>query len=245
MLDQSAVDSWLSGFVSRLRDAFGDRLVFVGHHGSWARGEAGGESDIDTMIILDRFEPPDLVAYRSAVDSMPGGGRDASGLVNSVPEMRSRPHSELLQYFYGCQVLHGSLKGVVERPAAADLVDDARRKASDNLLVARHYLLYPHDLAQKVNALHYPFKECVYALQAWTLAHSGRFLSRKEDLLLALADADDRSVVAVARDWRETREDREARPRCYVELLERWSRKMLLRLGDAPSLGAYVSSRDG
>ncbi len=236
MLDQSAVDSWLGDFVGRLRDEFGARLAFVGHHGSWARGEAVGDSDIDTVVVLDQIGPQDLVVYRSVVDSMPSGGRGASGLLNSVPEMRARPRSELLQYFYGCQVLYGSVDGVVQRPASADLMEDARRKASDNLLAARHYLLYPHNLAEKVHALHYPFKECVYALQAWMLAQTGQFIARKEDLLAALADAEDKSVIAVARDWRKTREDREARPRYYVELLERWSRQMLLRLGEVSPL---------
>lgn len=219
MLDQSSVNSWLAEFVDRLQKAFGHRLVFVGHHGSWARGEAVGESDIDAIVVLDQIEPQDLVAYRSVIDSMPDGGRAASGLVNSIPEMQARPPSELLQYFYGCQVLYGSMDGVVERPAAADLIEDARRKASTNQQHARHYLLYPHDLAHKVHALHYPFKECVYALQARMLAQTGQFVARKEDLLAALEHDDDRSVVAVARDWRETREDREARPREYVELL--------------------------
>jgi len=237
MLDQSAVNSWLGDFVSRLRDAFGDRLVFVGHHGSWARGEAVDGSDIDTITVLDRVEPQDLVAYRAVINSMPGGGVAASGILNSVPEMRSLPPAGLLECFHGCQVLHGNLAGVVECPGAADLIEDARRKAADNLSAARHYLLYPHDLAQKVHALHYPFKYCVYALQAWMLAQTGQFIARKEHLLAALDDADDRSVIAVVRDWRKTREDREARPRYYFELLERWSRKMLLRLGEASPLG--------
>ncbi len=245
MLDQSAVDSWLGDFVSRLRDAFGDRLVFVGHHGSWARGEAVSGSDIDTIVVLDRIEPPDLVTYRLVIDSMPGGGRNASGVLNSIPEMRSLPPAGLLECFHGCRVLHGGLDGIAECPGAADLIEDVRRKASDNLSAARHYLLYPHELAQKVHVLHYPFKYCVYALQAWKLAQTGRFLARKEDLLAELADDDDRSVIAVVRDWRETREDREARPCWYVELLERWSRRMLLRLGEASSLGAHVSCKDG
>ncbi len=42
-------------------------------------------------------------------------------------------------------------------------------------------------------------------------------------------------MVTVVRDWGETQEDREARPRHYVELLERWSRQMLLRLGSVPA----------
>jgi hypothetical protein len=206
--------------------------VFAGHHGSWARGEAVGGSDIDTIVVLNRIEPEDLVAYRSVIDSTPDGGLAASGVVNSVPEMRSLPPAGLLECFHGCQILHGSLNGVVRCPGATDLIEDARRKASDNLSAARHYLLYPHDLTQKVHALQYPFKYCVYALQAWMIAQTGQFLARKVDLLAVLDDADDKSVIAVARDWRKTREDREARPRYYFELLERWGRKMLLRLGE-------------
>ena len=36
MLDQRAVDQWLDRFVGKLKNTFGDRLLFVGHHGSWA-----------------------------------------------------------------------------------------------------------------------------------------------------------------------------------------------------------------
>lgn len=231
MFDQSRVNAWLAEFVDRLQQTFGDRLVFVGHHGSWARGEAEGESDIDTLVVLDRIESEELAAYRSVIDRMPQGGQAASGLLCSVPEMQARPRSELLQYFYGCKVLHGSLDGIVAPPTPADLIEDVRRKASNNLLDSRHYLLYPHDLTKKVHALFYPYKECVYALQAWVLAESGRFLARKEELLGALTEADDKLVVTVARDWRKMREDREAQPRYYIELLERWSRRMLHRLG--------------
>ena len=183
------------------------------------------------MVVLDRIDAADLQAYRSVIESMPDGGRDASGLLNSVPEMQARPRSELLQYFFGCEVLHGSLDGVVERPTNAELIQDARLKASDNLAGARHYLLFPHDLAQKVHSLRYPFKECVYALQAWMLATSATFLARREDLLRALTDPDDKLVVTVVRDWGKTQADREARPLYYVELLERWSRQMLLWIG--------------
>jgi len=235
MVDQSSVNAWLAESVGRLQEAFADRLVFVGHHGSWARGEAGDQSDIDTLVILDRIGAEELEAYRSVIERMPEGGQGASGLLSSVPEMQARSRAELLQYFYGCKVLHGSLEGVVARPTAADLIEDARRKASNNLLVARHYLLYPHDLTQKVHVLRYPFKECVYALQAWWLAREGKFPGRKEDLLGAVTEADDKLVVTVVRDWGETQEDRAARPRHYVELLERWSRGMLLRLGRVPA----------
>jgi len=233
VLDQAAVDLWLAEFLARLKETFGERLVFVAHHGSWARGEGTPDSDIDTMVVLDRVAPEDLAAYRAIVDAMPEGGRHASGLLNSVAEMRATPRSERLQYFYGRKVLHGGAEDILEPPTAEDLIEDIKIKASNNLLSARHYLLYPHDLADRVHNLHYPFKECFYALQAWMLAEQGVFYARKDDLLLHLTDADDRAVVAVARDWRQLEADRAAKPRHYVELLERWSRRMLERVGPA------------
>lgn len=41
MFDQKAVDLWLGRFLTRLRNTFGNRLVYVGYHGSWARVPMG------------------------------------------------------------------------------------------------------------------------------------------------------------------------------------------------------------
>ncbi len=46
MLDQRTVDQWLGEFLARLKNIFGDRLVFVGHHGSWV-GLTGKSSLLD------------------------------------------------------------------------------------------------------------------------------------------------------------------------------------------------------
>ena len=40
MLKQSEIDQWLADFLKRLRKSFGERLILVGLHGSWARGGA-------------------------------------------------------------------------------------------------------------------------------------------------------------------------------------------------------------
>lgn len=39
-----------------LRDAYGDRLIAVRLFGSWARGDAHPESDIDLLVVLDRVD---------------------------------------------------------------------------------------------------------------------------------------------------------------------------------------------
>jgi hypothetical protein len=182
------------------------------------------------MVILDHIGAPDLAAYRNVVQAMPDAGQSASGVLTSVCEIRAWPRHGLLQFFYGCKVLHGSADGIVPRPTNADLIEDIRTKASANLFDARHYLLYPHDHSKVVHKLPYHFKNCFYALQSWMLLQSGQYFALKDDILGQLSDADDREVIRVARDWAELEQDRGARPLYYIELLERWGRKMLSRL---------------
>jgi hypothetical protein len=47
----------LERFLALLQEHFGDRLISLVLYGSVARGEAGEESDIDLLLILDRISP--------------------------------------------------------------------------------------------------------------------------------------------------------------------------------------------
>ncbi len=163
---------------------------------------------------------------------MPDAGRLASGIFLSVAELNSLRRFELIQFFYGCRVLHGTLEGIIKGPGRADVREHIQLTASANMFHARQYLLYPHDWSKAVHKLYYPFKQCFYALQSWILLREGRFVPTKDGIVEQLTDADDGEVVRIARDWHELQLDREQRPLYYMELLERWSRKMLLRLRD-------------
>ena len=230
MLDQRAVDQWLDRFVRKLKDIFGYRLLFVGLHGSWARGEGKTESDIDITTVLDRVNTKDLRAFRNIIVSMPNAKNLASGGLYSIAEEQAKPRFEGAHLFYEYKVLYGTLDDIIKKPNPIDLLGDVRFKASSNLFIARNYLIYPHDPRKVVGRLHYPFKCCFFGLQSWILLCEGRFVALKDDLINALTDADDRVVVRIVRDWRESEEDREKRPLYYIELLERWSKKMLLRV---------------
>ncbi len=91
IFDQAKVDQWLTDFLKRLCETFKDRLIFVCHHGSWARGEPKPGSDIDTTVILDRIDAYDLDVFRDIISSMPEAKNVASGILLSVSELRVLP----------------------------------------------------------------------------------------------------------------------------------------------------------
>ena len=47
------IKSWLDEFLKALSDTFAERICFVGLQGSYGRGEATENSDIDVVVILD------------------------------------------------------------------------------------------------------------------------------------------------------------------------------------------------
>lgn len=50
--------------VELTRRAFGDALVGAAVYGSWTRGEATADSDVDVLIVLDRSQPLYRELYR-------------------------------------------------------------------------------------------------------------------------------------------------------------------------------------
>ena len=56
------MSSWKELFLKKLEDLFGGRIWFVGLQGSYGRGEATENSDIDMVVILDELTADDIKA---------------------------------------------------------------------------------------------------------------------------------------------------------------------------------------
>ena len=46
------LDKYLADLLMKCRSAFGERLLYMGLQGSWLRGEAHENSDIDVMVMV-------------------------------------------------------------------------------------------------------------------------------------------------------------------------------------------------
>ena len=65
------ISVWMDTFLKSLSDSFGERVWFVGLQGSYARGEATSESDIDVVVILDELSESDIRIYNNMLDTLP------------------------------------------------------------------------------------------------------------------------------------------------------------------------------
>lgn len=67
----AAMDGPGAEVVSRAVERFGEGLLGVLVFGSWARGEAGEESDVDLLVVLDPGVPLSRSLYRGWDDATP------------------------------------------------------------------------------------------------------------------------------------------------------------------------------
>ena len=88
---------WTDRYMMALKDAFGDRIWFAGIQGSYGRGEATEDSDIDMVVILDELTPQDIDAYDAMLNTL--DHRElACGFLSGRSEIMRWEPSDLFQF---------------------------------------------------------------------------------------------------------------------------------------------------
>ena len=70
-MEKFEINDWLEIFSGKLKEAFGERILFAAHAGSRVRGEATEKSDIDINLVLDKVDSGDLEIYKGILKEMP------------------------------------------------------------------------------------------------------------------------------------------------------------------------------
>lgn len=135
------IESWMDTLSKKLQTAFGPRLLFLGLQGSYGRGEATEESDIDVVSVLDRVERADLDAYRAAVSQMPEGDK-ACGFLCGAEELRNWPKYDLLAVARDTRDVYGTLADLLPPFGRAHLAQAVSIGASGLYHAACHTYLY-------------------------------------------------------------------------------------------------------
>ena len=208
------IEVWMGELAEKLTGRFGGRLLFLGLQGSYGREEAGEDSDIDVVTVLDRVELADLDEYRAAVRGMPEGEK-ACGFLCGAAELKSWPKYDLCQLARDVRAYRGELGPLLPPLGREDLAQAAAIGASGIYHAAVHTYLY----APKDNwpgFLKEAHKGAFFALRALYELRTGESVRAKRDLLPRLS-GDEREILAYS--LLHTQEEPEA---AFARLL-RWS----------------------
>ena len=106
--------NWLEKYVHEVVSTFGYRIWFIGVQGSYARGEATEDSDIDIVLILDNDSlPADLKDLDRDVQSFAISGENL--WVFSGRGVENWSKADLFQFCQDTMPLKGSLDGIVAK----------------------------------------------------------------------------------------------------------------------------------
>ncbi len=183
------IHNWLKDFLGALTDAFAERVWFVGLQGSYGRGEATENSDIDLVVILDTLTAADIQAYSAMLDTLPH--RELiCGFLSGKQELFRWEPSDLFQFYYDTNPIKGSLDELLP------LIDDAAVARAVKMGICNifhgcvHNMLYE----KSEDILKGLYKSASFTVQAIVFKETGKYIRSQKDLL-AIASADERLIT--------------------------------------------------
>lgn len=187
------VENYICELTEKLKDCFGNRLCYVGLQGSYLRGEATENSDIDIMVVIDGLDVSDLDAYRQIILEMPSFDKSC-GFICSKRDMINWNPMEICHLLNTTRDYFGILSELVPVFTEQDVRNFV--KMSVNNLYHEICHRYIHRGAE-VNRDHLPltYKAVFFILQNLHYLRTGIFAATKMQLL-SLLDGEDREVLA-------------------------------------------------
>ena len=169
---------WLEQCLPLLHESFGDRIWFMGLQGSYGRGEATDQSDIDLVVILDELSISDLQTYQNILNSLPY--RELiCGFVSGKMELLNWDPSDLFQFYYDTTPIIGTLDELLSF-IDADAVNRAIKIGAGNIYHgAVHNFLHE----QNANILKSLYKLASFVLRAIYFQRTGKYARAIPDLL--------------------------------------------------------------
>lgn len=217
------LDLWLDEYLPNLKLLFGERLVFVGLQGSYGRGEATEESDIDMVVILDQVSPVDLRQYGAMLDGLPNREK-ACGFISGLQELKNWELSDLFQFYYDTTPFYGSIDFLGSMIGKEDVRRAIRLGACNIYHICGHNLVHQKNARLLVSL----YKSATFTVQAIYFDQTGDYIRQKADLLPVL-QPEEREILQAADDLKQSPELAEENFDTYSDLLFNWAGGVIRR----------------
>ena len=189
------LDKYLADLILSCRSAFGERLLYVGLQGSYLRGEACEDSDIDVMVILDRFSVQDMDRYREILKEI-GFHERSCGFICGRAELLRWSPLEVCQLRHTTKDLLGVLTEYLPSATQEDEVNYVKLSRGNLYHELCHRYIHA-DRERNVAAFHGTCKGVFFLMQNLHYLETGHFILTKKELKEAVS-AEDRRVLELA-----------------------------------------------
>lgn len=178
------IESYITALICSLKINFGSNLLYVGLQGSYLRGEATANSDIDIMVILETLSVSDLDTYRDVIQSMEHYDKSC-GFICSKADLAAWNPLELCHLVNSTKDYYGVLQNFV--PTYTE--QDHRNFVKMSLNNLYHELChrYIHSTPKRnESALPGTYKGVFFILQDLHYLNTGIFVPTKAELVAQL-----------------------------------------------------------
>lgn len=184
------LDGYLRALILGCQSTFGDRLKYVGLQGSYLRGEAHENSDIDIMLILDRFSVRDMDTYRDVLKEI-GFYEKSCGFICGREEMARWNPLEVCQLRHTTKDLFGVLADYLPPATREDEVNYVRLSLGNLYHEICHRYIHA-DREKNIAKLRGTCKSAFFLIQNMHYLESGRFILTRKALKEAVSQEDRR-----------------------------------------------------
>ena len=189
------LNQYLADLILNCRSAFGERLLYMGLQGSHLRGEAREDSDIDVMVILDRFSVQDMDTYRGILKEI-GFYEKSCGFICGKDEMKRWNPLEVCQLRHTTKDLLGVLTDYLPPATREDEINYVKLSLGNLYHELCHRYIHA-DRERNVAAFRSTCKGVFFLIQNLHYLETGRFILRKRELTEA-AEEEDRTILELA-----------------------------------------------
>lgn len=186
------IQTYLPALTDTLRRAFGRRLCYVGLQGSYLRGEATEQSDIDVMVILDGLTAEDLERYRVLV-AQTEEPEKACGFICGRAEMAHWNPLEICHLLHTTRDYFGSLQNFVPDYTQDDILNYIKLSLGNLYHGLCHTRIHAPEQTLR-QALPELYKQVFFILQNLHFLRTGDFYGTKKELLAHLS-SEDRAIL--------------------------------------------------
>lgn len=183
------IQEWIEQFQKEILLNFKERICFIGLQGSYARGEATENSDIDVVVIFDTLTVDDLKQYDQIISQM-SYREKICGFLSGRDEIICWEKSDLLQFYYDTKPIYKNLDFILSF-IKQENIKQAILIGSCNIYHACCHNMIHEKSMTILKAL---YKQSIFVLQAKYFLNTHQYIHKKKELIDKL-DLEDKKII--------------------------------------------------